>query len=114
MRIPLIASTRIKDQDESNAFSCLQPNLLQSYSAEVLRSMANLFLKQAKQYVATRPVYPPELFDFIASKTPRRNMAWDVGTGNGQAAASVSRSALLSPSPLPSPHARLLSAISCQ
>jgi len=56
--------------------------------------MANLFLKQAKQYVATRPVYPPELFDFIASKTPRRDMAWDVGTGNGQAAASVSRSFL--------------------
>lgn len=51
--------------------------------------MANLFLKQAKQYVATRPSYPPELFDFIASKTPRRDLAWDVGTGNGQAAASV-------------------------
>ena len=79
-----------------------------------LRSMANLFLKQAKQYVATRPVYPPELFDFIASKTPRRNMAWDVGTGSGQAPASVSRSSSLSPSPLPSPHARLLPAISCQ
>jgi hypothetical protein len=57
--------------------------------------MANLFLKQAKQYVATRPVYPPELFDFIASKTPRRDMAWDVGTGNGQAAASVSRPCIL-------------------
>lgn len=53
--------------------------------------MANLFLKQAKQYVATRPVYPPELFDFIASKTPRRDMAWDVGTGNGQAAASLAK-----------------------
>jgi hypothetical protein len=67
-------------------------------------TMANLFLKQAKQYVATRPVYPPELFDFIASKTPRRDMAWDVGTGNGQAAASVSRSSSrspLGPSPLP-------------
>jgi hypothetical protein len=53
--------------------------------------MANLFLKQAKQYVATRPSYPPELFDFIACKTPRRDLAWDVGTGNGQAAASVSQ-----------------------
>jgi hypothetical protein len=57
--------------------------------------MANLFLKQAKQYVATRPSYPPELFDFIASKTPRRDLAWDVGTGNGQAAASVSPLLLL-------------------
>ena len=52
--------------------------------------MANLFLKQAKQYAATRPAYPPELFDFIASKTPRCDLAWDVGTGSGQAAASVS------------------------
>jgi hypothetical protein len=72
--------------------------------------MANLFLKQAKQYVATRPVYPPELFDFIASKTPRRDMAWDVGTGNGQAAASVSRSSSLSPSPLPTHAARTVCA----
>ncbi|KAK3160701.1 hypothetical protein QOZ80_1BG0063170 [Eleusine coracana subsp. coracana] len=53
--------------------------------------MANLFLKQAKQYAATRPAYPPELFDFIASKTPRRDMAWDVGTGSGQAAASLAK-----------------------
>ncbi|XP_040376030.1 putative methyltransferase DDB_G0268948 [Oryza brachyantha] len=47
--------------------------------------MANLFLKQAKQYAATRPAYPPELFDFIASKTARRDLAWDVGSGSGQA-----------------------------
>lgn len=53
--------------------------------------MANLFLKQAKQYAATRPAYPPELFDFIASKTPRRDLAWDVGTGSGQAAESLAK-----------------------
>ncbi|KAL6626282.1 hypothetical protein ACP70R_030008 [Stipagrostis hirtigluma subsp. patula] len=53
--------------------------------------MANLFLKQAKQYAATRPAYPPELFDFIASKTPRRDLAWDVGTGSGQAAVSLAK-----------------------
>ncbi|TVU21215.1 hypothetical protein EJB05_30840, partial [Eragrostis curvula] len=52
-------------------------------------AMANLFLKQAKQYAATRPAYPAELFEFIASKTPRRDLAWDVGTGSGQAAASL-------------------------
>jgi hypothetical protein len=52
--------------------------------------MANLFLNQAKQYAATRPAYPTELFEFIASKTPRHDLAWDVGTGSGQAAASVS------------------------
>lgn len=48
--------------------------------------MANLFRKQADKYAQTRPTYPPELFRFIASKTPNHDLAWDVGTGNGQAA----------------------------
>lgn len=52
--------------------------------------MANLFIKQAKQYAAGRPSYPPQLFQFIASKTPVHDLAWDVGTGSGQAARSVS------------------------
>ncbi len=52
--------------------------------------MAQLFLKQAKQYAAARPSYPPELFQFIASKTQNQDLAWDVGTGSGQAAQSVS------------------------
>ncbi|KAK2975594.1 hypothetical protein RJ640_026775 [Escallonia rubra] len=51
--------------------------------------MAGLFLKQAKQYFETRPSYPPELFHFIASKTHTHDLAWDVGTGSGQAAASL-------------------------
>ncbi|KAG8052072.1 hypothetical protein GUJ93_ZPchr0001g29573 [Zizania palustris] len=53
--------------------------------------MANLFLKQAKQYAVTRPSYPPELFEFIASKTAGRDLAWDVGTGSGQAVASLAK-----------------------
>jgi hypothetical protein len=52
--------------------------------------MAELFIKQAEKYVEGRPNYPPELFEFIASKTPSHDLAWDVGTGNGQAAQSVS------------------------
>ncbi|KAK2975595.1 hypothetical protein RJ640_026776 [Escallonia rubra] len=51
--------------------------------------MADLFLKQAKQYSEGRPSYPRELFDFIASTTHTHDLAWDVGTGNGQAAASL-------------------------
>jgi len=51
--------------------------------------MAKLFLKQAKQYADARPSYPPQLFQFIASKTPSHYLAWDVGTGSGQAAKSV-------------------------
>lgn len=52
--------------------------------------MAELFIKQAKQYLVTRPNYPQQLFQFIASKTPCHDLAWDVGTGSGQAATSVS------------------------
>ena len=52
--------------------------------------MAELYIKQAEQYAAGRPCYPPEMFDFIASKTPCHDLAWDVGTGSGQAARSVS------------------------
>ncbi|KAF9607996.1 hypothetical protein IFM89_004393 [Coptis chinensis] len=48
--------------------------------------MADLFIKQAKEYQENRPSYPPELIRFIASKTPNHDLAWDVGTGNGQAA----------------------------
>ncbi|XP_078441994.1 S-adenosyl-L-methionine-dependent methyltransferases superfamily protein [Wolffia australiana] len=51
--------------------------------------MAELFCKQAKNYAAGRPRYPAELFRFIASKTRRRSLAWDVATGNGQAASSL-------------------------
>ena len=52
--------------------------------------MADLFIKQAEQYAEGRPSYPPEFFEFIASKTPSHDLAWDVGAGSGQAARSVS------------------------
>lgn len=51
--------------------------------------MAELFNKQAKQYSESRPTYPEELFQFIASKTPCHDLAWDVGTGSGQAARTL-------------------------
>lgn len=53
--------------------------------------MAELFIKQAKQYSETRPTYPEELFEFIASKTPSHHLVWDVGTGSGQAAKSLAQ-----------------------
>ena len=49
-----------------------------------------LYDNQAKQYRDIRPSYPPELFQFIASKTPVHDLAWDAGAGNGQATLSVS------------------------
>jgi len=62
--------------------------------------MAELFVKQGKEYADARPSYPPQLFQFIASKTPSHNLVWDVATGSGQAAKSV-RSLSLSLSLLP-------------
>ncbi|WCJ33349.1 S-adenosyl-L-methionine-dependent methyltransferases superfamily protein [Euphorbia peplus] len=51
--------------------------------------MAQLFIKQAKIYAESRPNYPKQLFDFISSNTPIKDLAWDVGTGSGQAALSL-------------------------
>lgn len=44
------------------------------------------FSGHAKAYASFRPGYPPALFDFVASLPRRRHLAWDAGTGSGQAA----------------------------
>ena len=40
----------------------------------------------AAGYARGRPRYPAELFAWLAGLAPRRELAWDCGTGNGQAA----------------------------
>ncbi|GAB4851728.1 hypothetical protein Ancab_031130 [Ancistrocladus abbreviatus] len=50
---------------------------------------AELFQKQGKHYFEARPAYPKELFQFVSSKAPSHDLAWDVATGTGQAAKSV-------------------------
>ncbi|HUR54755.1 MAG TPA: class I SAM-dependent methyltransferase [Gemmataceae bacterium] len=47
------------------------------------------FSGHATDYKAFRPDYPPELFDFLASVAPGRSLAWDCGTGSGQAAVAL-------------------------
>lgn len=44
------------------------------------------FSGHAGDYARHRPVYPPELFDWLARTCAGTRQAWDVGTGNGQAA----------------------------
>jgi len=44
------------------------------------------FSKQAADYAKFRPRYPQGLFDYLGSIAPTRQLAWDSGTGNGQAA----------------------------
>ncbi|XP_043719146.1 putative methyltransferase DDB_G0268948 [Telopea speciosissima] len=51
--------------------------------------MAGLFDRQAEAYANTRPTYPSEWYSKIAALTPNRTLAWDVGTGNGQAATGI-------------------------
>jgi ubiquinone/menaquinone biosynthesis C-methylase UbiE len=46
----------------------------------------DLFSKQAAAYARWRPGYPKELIEYIVSFVPRREVAWDCATGNGQAA----------------------------
>jgi SAM-dependent methyltransferase len=47
------------------------------------------FSKQASEYAKFRPTYPPELFEYLGEITPSRRLAWDCGTGNGQAAVAL-------------------------
>jgi ubiquinone/menaquinone biosynthesis C-methylase UbiE len=49
----------------------------------------DLFSPRAELYARYRPKYPPELFDWIASIAPGRDVAWDCATGNGQAATAL-------------------------
>ncbi|MFI5155368.1 MAG: class I SAM-dependent methyltransferase [Chitinophagales bacterium] len=48
--------------------------------------MKDLFSKQAGIYAKYRPGYPDDLIDFILALVKEREFAWDVATGNGQAA----------------------------
>jgi ubiquinone/menaquinone biosynthesis C-methylase UbiE len=44
------------------------------------------FSKQSQTYVQYRPTYPKEIYSYLASIAPGHSLAWDCGTGNGQAA----------------------------
>jgi len=47
------------------------------------------FSSQSKDYARHRPSYPETMFEYLASLAPGRELAWDCGTGNGQAALSL-------------------------
>lgn len=49
--------------------------------------MKDRFSGYAAQYATFRPHYPKALYDFIFQHTKSFDLAWDAGTGNGQAAA---------------------------
>ena len=47
------------------------------------------FSGHAADYAKFRPNYPPKLFDYLASISPERELAWDCATGSGQAAVGL-------------------------
>jgi SAM-dependent methyltransferase len=49
------------------------------------------FSAQARIYAHHRPSYPCALFDYLASISPSHQLAWDCGTGNGQAAQELAK-----------------------
>ncbi|MEY4581339.1 MAG: hypothetical protein RL701_6042, partial [Pseudomonadota bacterium] len=52
-------------------------------------SFQDHFSTQASIYAKSRPRYPATLFAELAALAPARTLAWDCGTGNGQAAAML-------------------------
>lgn len=49
-------------------------------------SFKDHFSRQAREYARFRPDYPPALVEWLAGRVPRRALALDLATGNGQAA----------------------------
>ncbi len=49
------------------------------------------FSQQSALYRRHRPHYPAELFAYLTSLVPAHELAWDVGTGNGQAAVGLTK-----------------------
>ena len=56
------------------------------YSAQTGMTFKDHFSKHAAEYAKFRPRYPREMFEYLGSIAPSRHLAWDCGTGNGQAA----------------------------
>jgi SAM-dependent methyltransferase len=49
------------------------------------------FSNHSEQYAQHRPQYPDEIYAYLASIAPGHSLAWDCGTGNGQAALGLAK-----------------------
>jgi len=54
-----------------------------------MTTFKDYFSKQSDIYLKFRPHYPNELYAFLSSLTEEHELAWDCGTGNGQAATGL-------------------------
>lgn len=51
-----------------------------------MKNYVNHFNEYSADYLTYRPDYPDALYDYVLSVVKHHDTAWDVGTGNGQAA----------------------------
>lgn len=58
---------------------------------QVMTDFKDHFSKQSDIYFKYRPSYPTELYVYLSSLTETHELAWDCGTGNGQAAVSLTQ-----------------------
>jgi SAM-dependent methyltransferase len=56
-----------------------------------MQNFEDYFSRNAGVYARRRPRYPAELFAYLASISPGRDLAWDCATGNGQAALALAQ-----------------------
>lgn len=54
-------------------------------------SFSDHFSGHAAGYAQARPTYPETVFEWLAARCARRELAWDAGCGNGQAALALAR-----------------------
>jgi SAM-dependent methyltransferase len=54
-----------------------------------MRAFEDHFSRRADTYIRYRPTYPEKLYAYLASIAPHHRLAWDCGTGNGQAAVGL-------------------------
>ena len=55
------------------------------------QTFKDLFSGHASDYKKFRPQYPSTLFSYLATLSEEKHLAWDVGTGNGQAALELAK-----------------------
>ncbi|TLM60395.1 MAG: methyltransferase domain-containing protein [Deltaproteobacteria bacterium] len=60
-----------------------------SLRTPVTQPFADHFAPVAASYADFRPTYPRELFAWLATLTPRRDLAWDCAAGSGQASVDL-------------------------
>lgn len=69
---------------------CVKPPLRRKWRvSQKPASFADHFSPVADRYASFRPRYPRALFAWLAEIAPRREVAWDCATGNGQAAGGL-------------------------